>query len=74
MKIINFDIIRWECRGEEVPKDVLVGYQTVTDNDVSAGYPEYEQKNLLAKLGRPFRSKILMKGCFYDWNNHERIG
>ena len=64
MKIINFDIICWECRGVEVPKDVLVGYQAVTDNDVSS-YPEYEQKNLLSRLGRPFTSKILTDGCFW---------
>ena len=42
-KIINFDIIRKQCRGEEVPKDILVEYQTVRDNDV-VKYPGTEQK------------------------------
>ena len=63
-KIINFDITRRECRGEEVPKDVLVGYQTVRDNDVLS-YPEKEQRKLLSRLGRSFRLKILTNGCFY---------
>ena len=49
-KIINFDIIRRECRGE-VPKDVLVDYQTVRDNDVLS-YPKNEQRKLLSSTFR----------------------
>ena len=63
-KIINFDKIHRECRGKQVPKDVLVGYQTVRDNDVLS-YPENEQKKLLSRLGRSFRSKIIADRCFY---------
>ena len=59
-KIRNFDIIRKECRGEEIPKNVLVGYQTVRGNDVLK-----KQKKLLSRLGRSFRLKILTNGCFY---------
>ena len=52
MKIINYDIIGGECRGDEVPKDVIVGYQN-------------EKKKLLSRLGRSFRLKILTNKCFY---------
>ena len=43
-KIINFDIICRQCRGEEVPKNILAGYQTVRDNDL-LHYPEKDKKN-----------------------------
>ena len=45
-KIINFDIIWRECRGEEVPKDLLPYYQTVRDKSVSE-YPASDQEKIL---------------------------
>ena len=57
MKIINFDIIRRECSREEVPEEVLVGYQTVGDNDILS-YPENEQKKLLTSDFRTDRQDI----------------
>ena len=46
-KFINSDIIRKQCRGEVLPKDILVEYQTVRDND-GLKYPENEQtKNFI---------------------------
>ena len=48
-KIINFDIIWRECRGEEVPKDLLQEYQTVRDKSVSE-YPASDQENILSIL------------------------
>ena len=48
-KIINFDIIWRECRGEEVPKDLLQEYQTVTDKSVSE-YPASDQEKILSIL------------------------
>ena len=34
-KIINFDIIHRQCRGEMVPPDLLKYYQTINENTVS---------------------------------------
>ena len=48
-KIINFDIIWRECRGEEVPKDLLQEYQTVRDKSVSE-YPASDQEKILSIL------------------------
>ena len=56
-RIINFDIIRRECSREEVPEEVLVGYQTVRDNDILS-YPENEQKKLLTSAFRTDRQDI----------------
>ena len=41
VKIVNFDIIHRQCRGEEVPKHLLKQYQTVDDKSVS----EYSTSN-----------------------------
>ena len=56
-KIDNFNIIRKQCRGEEVRKDILVEYQMVTDNFVLK-YPEKEKKNILSSAFRTDREDI----------------
>ena len=45
-KIINFDIIRRECNGEEVLKDLSKHYQTLNHKAVS-DYPKTEQDKVL---------------------------
>ena len=42
VKIVNYDIIHRECRGEVVPKHLLKYYQTVNEGNVSE-YPTPEQ-------------------------------
>ena len=56
-KIINFDIIWRECRGEEVPKDPLQYYQTVKDKSVSE-YPASDQEKILSSAFRTDRKDI----------------
>ena len=56
-KIINFDIIWRECRGEEVPKDLLQEYQTVRDKSVSE-YPASDQEKILSSLLKLIRKKF----------------
>ena len=48
-KIINFDIIWREHRGEEVPKDLLQEYQTIMDKSISE-YPASDQEKILSSL------------------------
>ena len=43
-KIINFDIIHRQVRGEEIPSDLLKSYLTVNDNAISE-YPTNDQDN-----------------------------
>ena len=45
-KIINLDIIRRECCGEEVRKDPVKHYQTLNDKAVS-DYPKSEHDKVL---------------------------
>ena len=46
-KIINFDIIRRKCNGEDVPKDLLKHYQTLNYKAVS-DYPQTEEDKILS--------------------------
>ena len=59
-KIINFDIIHRECRGEEVPKDLLKHYQTVNDKSVSDS-PTPEQDQILSSAFRTDREDIFFE-------------
>ena len=52
-KVINFDIIRRECNGEEVLKDLSKHYQTLNHKAVS-DYPKTEQ------------DKVLFSACLTD--------
>ena len=46
-KVINFDIIHQEARGEKVPEEVLKHYQTLHDHRVRQ-YSEPDQKKILS--------------------------
>ena len=65
-KIINFDIIQRECRGEEVPKDLLQYYQTVRDKSVSE-YPASDQDKIVSSAFRTDRKDI-----FFEQQNHKK--
>ena len=60
VKIINFDIIHRECRGEEVPKDLLKHYQTFSDKSVS-DYPTPKQDQILSSAFRTDRKDIFLE-------------
>ena len=59
-KIINFDIIQRECRGEEVSKDLLKHHQTVNDKSIS-DYLTPEQDQILSSAFRTARRDIFLK-------------
>ena len=46
-KIVNFDIIHKQCRGEVVPNELLKYYQTVNQTRVSE-YPSDDQEKILS--------------------------
>ena len=56
-KIINFDIIHRESRGEVVPKELLRQYQTVNEKQVCQ-YPVDHQQKILSSAFRRDREDI----------------
>ena len=56
-KIVNFDFIYREIRGEKVPKDLLKKYQTVTEERTKK-YPKEKQNEFLSHAFRAERPDI----------------
>ena len=56
-KIINFDIIYREIRGEVVPPDLLKFYQTMNEKTISQ-YPSSEEDNICSSAFRTDRKDI----------------
>ena len=54
---MNFDIIHRNCRGDEVPKNVLKQCQTVGHEDVLK-YPETKQNKFFSSVFRADRKDI----------------
>ena len=56
-KIVNFDKIHKQCRGEVVPNELLKYYQTANQTRVSK-YPSDYQENILSSTFRTNRKDI----------------
>ena len=56
-KMINFDIIYREIRGEVVPPDLLKLYQTMNEKTISQ-YPSSEEDNIRSSAFRTDRKDI----------------
>ena len=56
-KIVNFDIIHRQARGEKVPEELLKKHQTVEENKTKK-YPKEQQKNFLTSAFRTDRPDI----------------
>ena len=59
-KIINFNIIHQEARGEKVPEEVLKHYQTLQDHRVRQ-YSEPDQRKILSSAFRTDTKDLFFK-------------
>ena len=59
-KIVNFDIIHKQCRGDVVPNELLNYYQTVNQTRVSE-YPSDDQEKILSSAFCTDRKDIYFK-------------